>query len=97
MKLKKKILDFLLKKNAGRENKCHILASVIFEWMEANKNIQENGSIVFHPRTNAPIENPYLKIRDNAEKKILSKDFIAVNSKEIWKNIENLEDFLEKS
>lgn len=33
---------------------------------EAQANIEKNGAVVAHPRTGAPIENPYIKIRDKA-------------------------------
>lgn len=41
-------------------------ADVFVEYVKAQANISEHGSIVFHPRTGAPIENPYLAIRDRA-------------------------------
>jgi phage terminase small subunit len=37
---------------------------------EAAKNISEFGAVTAHPRTGAPIENPYIKIRDGASKQI---------------------------
>lgn len=43
-----------------------IFVDYYFEYIEAVQNINENGVIVLHPRTGAPIENPYRKIRDNA-------------------------------
>ena len=33
------------------------------EWQVAAANIAEHGTIVAHPRTAAPIENPYIKVR----------------------------------
>ena len=38
---------------------------------KAQKNIEENGEIVTHPRTGAPMENPFLKVRTQAAKQIL--------------------------
>lgn len=32
-------------------------------YCEAAANVQKNGAVVFHPRTGAPVENPYLKIQ----------------------------------
>jgi phage terminase small subunit len=41
-------------------------ADAFTEYQEAVKNIREKGSIVQHPRTSNPIENPYLVVRDRA-------------------------------
>lgn len=38
----------------------------------AQKNIEEYGEIVTHPKSGAPIENPYLKVRDMAAKQMLA-------------------------
>lgn len=43
-----------------------IYADTLKTYCEASKNIETHGSIVFHPRTGAPIENPYLKLRTSA-------------------------------
>ena len=41
-------------------------ADMFHAYAEAQTNIQECGNVVIHPRTGAPVENPYLKIRDKA-------------------------------
>tara|TARA_Y100000310_G_C20466182_1_gene707759 strand:- start:52 stop:276 length:225 start_codon:yes stop_codon:yes gene_type:complete len=38
---------------------------------KAQININEFGEIVSHPRTGAPIENPYIKIREKSAKQML--------------------------
>ncbi len=48
-----------------------IYVGAFLEYVEASKNITEHGSIVFHPRTGAPIENPYCKVRASAESRML--------------------------
>lgn len=45
-----------------------IYATAFLEWREAAANIQEHGTVVAHPRTAAPIDNPYLKVRAAAER-----------------------------
>lgn len=32
-------------------------------YMEASVNVGRNGAVCAHPRTGAPIENPYLKVQ----------------------------------
>lgn len=48
-----------------------LTAEAFVEYRTAQANISEHGTIVFHPRTGAPIENPYLKIRDRARDSVL--------------------------
>ena len=45
---------------------CVIFADALRTYVEANENVRRNGAIVAHPRTGAPLENPYLKVRENA-------------------------------
>jgi phage terminase small subunit len=40
-----------------------IYADALRTYHEAAQNVLKNGAICSHPRTGAPIENPYLKIR----------------------------------
>lgn len=40
-----------------------IYADALRTYSEASLNVLTNGAICSHPRTGAPIENPYLKIR----------------------------------
>lgn len=40
-----------------------VFADALRTYREASDNVSKNGAIVMHPRTGAPIENPYLKIQ----------------------------------
>ena len=51
------------------------------EYKAAQANIAEHGAIVFHPKTGAPIENPYLSIRDKAGAKMLK---LPLRSGDLW-------------
>lgn len=42
-----------------------IFAGALESYHQAAKNIQENGVIVLHPRTGAPIDNPYFKVQSS--------------------------------
>lgn len=42
-------------------------ADNFIDYQEAVANIAEQGAIVAHPKNGAPIDNPYLKIRDSAQ------------------------------
>lgn len=53
------------------------------EYREASKNISEHGSIVQHPRTSNPIENPYLVVRDRALKKLQTMRMVK-NVEFLW-------------
>lgn len=53
------------------------------DYCEAQANIETHGTVVFHPRTGAPIDNPYLRIRDRAGA-LLGKSSLKVGS--LWTN-----------
>lgn len=40
------------------------------EYETADENIREHGTVVFHPRSGAPISNPYLSIRADCERRM---------------------------
>jgi phage terminase small subunit len=43
-----------------------VYADALRTYREAAVNIKKNGAVVFHPRTGAPIDNPYLKVQSAA-------------------------------
>ena len=46
-----------------RRHVIEMYVSSLLGYLEAQDNIERNGNIVAHPRTGAPLENPYLKVR----------------------------------
>lgn len=64
------LFEKLAKLNPRREAEVRIYVDTYADYCVAQANIEANGTIVFHPRTGAPIENPYLRIRDRAGKVI---------------------------
>jgi hypothetical protein len=58
-----------LRESLSAENKganplfVGLVADALETYLEAQKNITERGSVCAHPRTGAPIENPYIKVR----------------------------------
>jgi hypothetical protein len=47
---------------SAKESSVRYYATLLNTYFEAENNINKNGVIVAHPRTGAPIENPYHKI-----------------------------------
>jgi hypothetical protein len=45
-------------------------ADAFMEYQTASANIEKSGAVCSHPRTGAPMLNPYLPIRDGALKKL---------------------------
>ena len=60
----------VLLKNGAKLDRATIYADVFLEYQLATQNIAEYGLIVKHPRTGNPVTNPYLVIRDSAQKKL---------------------------
>src|SRR5690606_27894848 len=59
-----------------------IYADAFMSYREAMENIDRNGTIVAHPRTAAPIENPYLKVRDAAARVI--RGMKGIKTGDLW-------------
>lgn len=57
----------------------------LVEYREAQESITKNGAVVANPRTGAPIPNPYLKVRDQAEAKLLKLSRRAKGNPILWK------------
>jgi hypothetical protein len=66
-KLQAQIVAVLIRDNpALRVDFATIYADAIIDYLAASENIRDNGSVVLHPRTGAPIDNPYLRVRVSA-------------------------------
>lgn len=67
---------------SARQSDIAIYADAFIEYQAAQKNIDEHGSIVFHPRTGSPIDNPYAKVRDRASATIRAMKSIRADA--LW-------------
>jgi phage terminase small subunit len=52
-------------------------------YAEADRNIAKQGAVVVHPRTGAPIDNPYLKVRSHALSEL--GKIRKLNTDELWR------------
>lgn len=53
-----------------------MLSDALWLYAKAANNVRENGAIVAHPRTGAPIENPYLRVMNTQARYIGSNQGI---------------------
>lgn len=60
----------------------HQYADLFVTYREAALNIAKNGAIVAHPKTGAPIENPYLKVRQQTM--IDLRKLARVKADKVW-------------
>jgi phage terminase small subunit len=59
------VLDALRDANPrAPEDALRAYASALRDYVAAERNVAEHGAIVFHPRTGAPVENPFLTVRE---------------------------------
>lgn len=80
---KDKIIESLKKINPkAKASDLVIYVDAYAEYTAAQANITEHGSIVFHPRTGSPIENPYIKIRNGASSTI--RKMTNIKSVGLW-------------
>lgn len=59
-------------------------ADCFLEYREATLNLDKHGAIVLEPRTQQPIDNPYLKVRDGALRKFQLRTLKAVRADWLW-------------
>lgn len=52
-------------------DRARMYADAFVEYREAMANIAANGSIVANPRTGAPMDNPFLRVRDRASAQLV--------------------------
>ena len=73
----------ILKKNnpTKKADRISMYADMYVDYQEAAENIKRHGALCAHPKTGAPIENPYLKIRQQMQAK-LSKQ--QLNTAGLW-------------
>lgn len=81
MMTREEVIAVLLKNNV-KPDRATIYADCYLEYQRATANVEEYGVVVKHPRTGNPIENPYLAIRDRAEKKLYRMQ--NINAKGLW-------------
>jgi phage terminase small subunit len=55
--------DSLISEYQDLQDLVQIYCDACETYNEAQENIKRNGAVVSHPRTGAPLENPYLKVR----------------------------------
>lgn len=68
----------------AREDDIAMYADSFMDYQQAAANIAEYGTIVAHPRTGAPIENPYGKVKIaamNSLRKMVRLDNVGA----LWK------------
>ena len=59
------VLDALRDANPrAPEDAIRAYASALRDYVAAERNVSEHGAIVYHPRTGAPVENPFLAVRE---------------------------------
>ena len=78
---RERVLATLLK-NGNRRDVARLYCDAYCEYFESMGNIEKNGSVCANPRTGAPMDNPYLKVRDRARVQLARmKD---VKTKGLW-------------
>lgn len=58
-----------------------LYAQTLKLYAEAKENLDKNGTICLHPRTGAPIENPYLKIHNQQLLTLKKFNHVKTNEK----------------
>lgn len=68
--------------NGNDPDLAQLYADAYMEYAEAMENIRRNGAVCASPRTGAPMENPYLRVRDQARAQLVK--LRRVRSTGLW-------------
>jgi phage terminase small subunit len=75
-------LDALIKANPNtRLDRLNLYLDALDEYRLAQGRVASEGPIVLHPRTGAPIDNPFLRIREKAFRKL---NELKVKADALW-------------
>ena len=64
------------------DQEIELYASHFLDYQEAEQNIRKHGTIVLHPRTGAPIDNPYSRIKGTSSKQLRG---FRLQTNELWR------------
>lgn len=79
---KRPIVEALKKENPDATTAVVMMyADAFIDYQEAQSNIDIHGAVVMHPRTGAPIDNPYLKVRTGAAAAMRG---LEIRSERLW-------------
>lgn len=79
---REKVISILKTENpSAKREKIMMYADAYMDYMEAQKNIRVNGALVAHPKTGAPFDNPYLKIRQQMAASLLK---LRLKTDQLW-------------
>lgn len=66
----------------AHESLLRIVAGLFVEYTVADANIAQFGPVVTHPKTGAPVVNPYSSVRERASKALLEHRRLEVGA--LW-------------
>lgn len=78
---REQVIAILSKSNPMRPDLVAMYADQFLAYQEAAENIAEVGNITAHPRTGAPIVNPYIAVRDGARKAMMG---MKIRADKLW-------------
>ena len=65
--IRERAIEILMESNGPEQRHfVEMYVTSFLTYLEAEDNIRRVGAVVAHPRTGAPLENPYLKVRSQA-------------------------------
>lgn len=72
---KAQVVEVLLRANSHADrSQVAMYADLFIDYRIAQRNIDANGTVCMHPKTGAPIVNPFLAVRDSTMARLLRFD-----------------------
>lgn len=85
---KSEVVEMLRRSNPdAREQTLQLYAQSFVEYVEAQANVEANGTVCAHPRTGQPMENPFCRVKSKsmADMTKLAK---SLDTDPLWKWLE---------
>lgn len=84
MKTREEVLAILVAQNPkSKPQNLNLYCDTYMAYQEAEQNIRQNGNVCAHPRTGAPMTNPYGAIRSRALADFAKFKF-TLNTEGLW-------------
>jgi phage terminase small subunit len=82
---KAEVLEILRRDNPkARQQDLVLYADIFVQYQEAADNVAKNGSVCAHPRTGAPMPNPYAAVQSRAFKDLATLK-ARLHTDALWK------------
>jgi hypothetical protein len=83
MRTREEVVEALTSRGVPKDRAVQYADAAVDYWA-ASENIAKNGTVVAHPRTGQPLQNPYVGIRADALKRLATFRDLGAKVGDLW-------------